>query len=77
MIANRQGMVHGGILLSVLQEALTSVTSALTGVPAPRVLSCTIEYYRGVPVDDQRVRLEAGVDHTGIHGKEKVYGSIP
>jgi len=65
MIANRHGMVHGGILLSVLQEALTSVTSALTGVPAPRLLSCTIEYYRGVPVDDQRVRLEAGVDHAG------------
>jgi acyl-coenzyme A thioesterase PaaI-like protein len=65
MIANRNGMVHGGVLLSVLQEALTDVTSALTGVQAPRLLSCTIEYYRGVPVDDQRVRLEAGVDHAG------------
>jgi uncharacterized protein (TIGR00369 family) len=65
LIANRHGMVHGGVLLSVLQEALTGVTSALTGVQAPRLLSCTIEYYRGVPVDDQRVRLEAGVDHAG------------
>jgi acyl-coenzyme A thioesterase PaaI-like protein len=64
LIANRHGLVHGGVLLSVLQEALTGVTSSLTGVQA-RLLGCTIEYYRGVPVDDQRVRLEVSVDHAG------------
>ncbi len=65
LMSNRHGVGHGGILLSVLQEALTGVTSALTGVQTVRLLSCTIEYYRGVPVDGQQVRLEVGVDHAG------------
>jgi acyl-coenzyme A thioesterase PaaI-like protein len=64
LIANRHGLAHGGVLFSVLQEALSGVTSSLTGVQA-RLLGCTIEYYRGVPVDNQRIRLEVSVDHAG------------
>jgi acyl-coenzyme A thioesterase PaaI-like protein len=65
MIANRHGVAHGGVLLSVLHQALTRVMCGRTGVRDPRLLSCTIEYYRGVPADGQRVRLEVGVDHAG------------
>ena len=65
MIANRHGLAHGGVLLSVLLEAMTRVMSGRTGVRDPRLLSAAMEYYRGVPADGQRVRLEIDVDHAG------------
>jgi acyl-coenzyme A thioesterase PaaI-like protein len=65
MIANRHGLAHGGVLLSVLLQGLTRAMANRTGVPAPRLLSCTTEYYRGVPADGQRVRLEGEMDHAG------------